>query len=250
MFSEEPSSFFHTKVSATQKGATLCKAGISTSLKSLRGRCKTRFAPYDMNGAKSATTTVTLPDGQKKIFKTSNQMHSEMLAIQWMLNNEHWTVYLGSVIWAHDHSEVSLSEFKTTQPHCGFCTLFLLAAGLPVGTPTYGNYQLASRLAYQLPYELETSPHFIAKVLDKGCYCGFPALKRLLNAFMQCPADQWLLSIHGLAYVDDHTYVALNTKLLVVDWDTLVEMYKREVIYLAWKVIYEQIMLTNKEGSK
>jgi hypothetical protein len=34
---------------------------------------------------------------------------------------------------------------------------------------------------------------------------------------------------------------------MVVDWFGLADMHKREVIYLAWKTIYENIMTTNKE---
>ncbi len=64
---------------------------------------------------------------------------------------------------------------------------------------------------------------------------------------MRVPPDRWILNIFDLAYVDDHTYVRRDDNLLIVDWALLIDMHKREVIYLAWKVIFEQLMLTNKE---
>lgn len=219
---------------------------VAQSLNSLRNDCEVEFKPYNMQGAKSATTKVTLPGPIVREFKTTDQMHSEMRAIEKMIEEGHWSVYLGHVVWASDNSSVKLEQFSTTEPHCGFCTIFLIAAGLPLGKPTRGNHQLAGRLSYQLPYELETSPHFMARVLDGGCYCGFPALKRVLNAFINVPAKEWLLGIGGAAYVNDVSYTKHDKNLLVVDWFDLVEMHKREVIYLAWKVIYEQILLTNK----
>ncbi len=223
-------------------------AHINNSLDCLRGHSGKTFKDYDMKGAKSATTTVTLRDGTKKVFKTIDQMHSEMLAIDWMLTNGYWTLYLGLVLWADDHSKIGPANFRTTQPHCGFCTVFLLAAGLPVGTPTYGNHQLASRLSYQLPTLLFSSPHYIARVLDNGCYCGFPALKRVLNALVNVEAEQWVLSVYGWAYVDDKTYVQPDSGKMIVQWAELLEWKRGEIIYFAWKVIYERIKVTNSEN--
>jgi hypothetical protein len=231
----------------TMQGTCLVAGQVSQSLDWLRGSCGKTFQPYDMKGAKSASTTVTLRNGEKKTCTTTDQMHSEMVAIRWMIQNGHWKIYLGEVVWADDEASITLAQFSTTEPHCGFCTVFLIAAGLPVGTPTYGNYQLASRLSYQLPVELEISPHFIARVLDRGCYCGFSALKRMLNAFINLSPNQWLLSIYDLAFVDDRSYVPRNDSLTIVGWNQLVEMHNREIIYLAWKVIYQQLMQTNKE---
>lgn len=230
----------------TVSGAVLVAPQVSQSLNWHRDSCSIAFQPYNMKGAQSATTTVTLRDGQAKVFRTTDQMHSEMCAIQWMMENGHWGLLAGFMVWISDGSAITHAQFSTTEPHCGFCTIFLLAARLPVGTPTCGNHKLASRLAYQLPYDLETNPHFMARVLDKGCYAGFPALKRVLNAFINVPAKQWVLSIKGLAYVDDVSYIDADCGLMVVDWYELVGMHKREVVYLAWKVIFEQIMLTNK----
>jgi hypothetical protein len=244
---ERRGNLFRTSSSPqTVQGSCLVSAQVSQSLDWLRDHCGKELKAYDMDGAKSATTTVRLPNGETKTCRTTAQMHSEMVAINWMIENGHWTVYLGLVVWA-DGQRITLQQFSTTEPHCGFCTVFLIAAGLPLGVPTYGNYQLASRLAYQLPVELEISPHFIARVLDRGCYCGFPALKRLLNAFINLPPNAWILSIYDWAFADDYSYVQQNNNLTIVGWNQLVEMHKREIIYQAWKLIFQMLMQTNKE---
>lgn len=232
----------------TKNCVTLQSGSIQNSLNFLRSSCTTQFQPYNMEGSQSASTTVVLCDGTKKSFKTNQLMHSEMAAIKWMLEEKHWTVFVGLVVWTHNGEKVTLQQFQTEEPHCGFCTLFLIAAGLPVGKPTRGNFKLASRCAFILPPELEISPHFIARVLDNGKYCGFAALKRVLNAFVKVPAERWVLSIGGLAYVDDNCYVGIpDPQLLVVDWYVLAEQHDRKIIYLVWKVIYEQLVKTNKE---
>lgn len=193
--------------SQTVGGSVRVASQISESLEWHRSNSAVRFKPYDMKGAKSATTIVTLPTGVEKTFRTTDQMHSEMRATEWMLDNGHWRLQEGYMVWASNGAAIKPEEFQTTEPHCGFCMIMLLAAGLPVGKPTRGNHKLASRLAYRLPVELETDPCFIARVLDKGSYCGFPALKRVLNAFVTVPANQWVLSIYNLAYVDDDSYI-------------------------------------------
>jgi hypothetical protein len=248
-FLEGSSNLFRTEPADWLKASCVMGGQISGSLSSLRSSCDTPFQKYDMNGEQGAKTTVRLPGGQLKTLRTTAQMHSEMRAIEWMIDQGHWTVYLGNVVWI-DGSSVTPEQFSTKEPHCGYCSLFLIAAGLPVCTPTCGNHQLASRFSYKLPVALEISPHFIARVLDSGCYCGFPTLKRLLNEFIQVPSEKWLLSIYDLAYVSDHSYVMRDPSLLIVDWSALVEMHKREVIYLAWKVIFKLLMDSNNKGGQ
>lgn len=237
-----------TRSTETMQGAAIMSASIQQSLNGLREDCDTEFKTYNMQGAQSATTIVTMKDTTTRTFTTTNQQHSEMVAIEWMLDNGYWSVYLGVIVWSDDFSSVTAAQFQTSQPHCGFCTIMLLAAQLPLSTPTCGNHKLASRLSYQIPVQLEVSPHFIARVLDRGCYCGFPALKRLLNVFVKAPANEWLLSIYHGACCDDYTYTARDNSKVIIEWEDLVEMSKREVIYLSWKIIFENIMLTNKEG--
>jgi hypothetical protein len=234
-------------------GSSRVAAEVSKSLTSLRDSCGKKFVAYDLTGYRGAKTTVKLPDGITKVFKTTDLQHSEMMAIDWMIENGHWTVFLGTVQW-EDGSPVTPEQFSTDVPHCGFCTIFLIAAMLPISIPTCGNHKHASRLSYQLPHALEVSPHFIARVLDGGCYSGFSALKRVLNAFVKESSDKWLLSIGTLAYVNDLGYIsqesALKSGLKVVDWYALARMHKREVIWCAWKVVYENIKNTNDEGAK
>jgi hypothetical protein len=232
---------------AVTEEKTLVAPQVAQSLHSLRHNCGTKFVAYDMDGAQSAHTVVTLKNHQTRSFSTTDLMHSEMVAINKMIEEKIWTVYLGQVVWADDGASITSQQFTTTEPHCGFCTLFLIAAGLPVTKPTYGNYKLAGRLAYILPIDLEVSPHFMARVLDSGCYCGFPAVKRLLNIFVQLPPERWVLSIGRAAYVNDVSYTTPTEGIAVVEWFNLVNDAKREVIYQIWKVIYEQILQTNKQ---
>jgi hypothetical protein len=240
-------SLFQTSASAAVNiGKTSTTPQVVQSLESLRRSCGSAFAAYNMDGALSAKSTVTLKQGTTRQFTTTDQMHSEMVAIDRMLSEDIWTVYLGHVVWKDDHSPITAQQFTTTEPHCGFCTIFLIAAGLPVTTPTYGNHKLASRLSYMLPVALEVSPHFMAKVLDKGCYCGFPAVKRVLNTFVKLDSKAWILSIGGAAYADEVGYTNPADGLTVLEWFDLVNETKREVIYQMWKIIFEQIMLTNK----
>lgn len=233
-----------TQNATTQKGSVLVASSISGSLTALRSGCGKEIQPYNMDGAQSATTTVKLGQTTKS-FRTQNQMHSEMRAIEWMLAQGYWKIYLGLIVWAETMQLVKPDEFVTTEPHCGFCTIFLIAARLPLGKPTQGNHNLASRLNYQLPVELEINPNFIARVLDSGCYCGFPKLKQLLNAFLKIEKEKWVLCISDSVFVDDYSYIPSPGGRIVVYWSALCEGY-REVVYLAWKVIFEQIQLTNK----
>ncbi|MBV8101756.1 MAG: hypothetical protein JOZ31_21645 [Verrucomicrobia bacterium] len=127
-----------------------------------------------MAGAQSAETTVKLKTGQTLDFRTYQQMHSEMRAIEKMLESGHWILRRGTVVW-RDYSKIEADEFVTEEPHCGFCTFFLNTLNLPLTKPTYGCFQLASRLSYILPPDLETDAEFMARVLAKD---SVPVLRR------------------------------------------------------------------------
>jgi hypothetical protein len=244
---------FETSQNKNKRARTslcLSEPDINGSLTSLRSSCTTSFAPYDMEGAKSATTTVHLRDGTKKVFKTTDQMHSEMCAIDWMISEGHWVVFLGTVIWASDYSKVTSAQFVTTEPHCGFCTVFLIAAGLPLGRPTCGNHQLASRLNYQLPFALMTCPFFMSKVLGAGHYHSFPEIKQILNAFYNEDPDTWLLEIGWGIMFNDKGFAFETGGRAVVKWSDLVNYKNAEILFRVWVVVYEQILKTNKEQNK
>jgi len=218
--------------------ASQCAPHTALSLNELRNGCGVQFEDYDMNGEQSATTTVLLPNTTEKSFRTTNLMHSEMMAINWMIDKGHWVVSGdGRVVWA-DGKAITRDQFKTAQPHCGFCTVFLIAAGLPVTKPTRGNFQVAARLAYQLPVELEVSAALLARMAG-----GFAVLKHLLNGLKGDRA--WVLRVGGQCY-DENGLAQVPFGVTIVDWSTLENEPKRNTIYQLWKVVYWQILETNR----
>ncbi len=218
--------------------ATLSGAHTALTLNELRNGCGAQFEDYDMNGEQGATTTVMLPTMTERKFKTTNLMHSEMVAINWMIDKGHWTVSAnGHVVWA-DGKAITRDQFKTAQPHCGFCTVFLIAAGLPVTKPTRGNFQVAARLAYQLPVELEVSAPLLARMAG-----GYSVLKHLLNGLSS--ETRWVLRVGGQCY-DENGLAQVPFGVTIVDWSTLENEPKRDTIYQLWKVVYWQILETNR----
>lgn len=235
---EDKKNQFNSSGSAVDKNFTLHSSLIKTSISSLCDAYDADTKPYDMKGSKSATTTVTLRDNTQLKFRTKNQMHSEMVAIEYMLEIGEWIVDLGVIVWC-DGTPITAEQFSTTEPHCGFCTFFLSALWLPLTTPTYGRFQLASRLSYQLPIELEINPCFMARILDRGSYCGFHMIKKILNGFVPLKPSNWVLNIKDLALVDDNSYIGESSGRHIISWDDLVNQSKREVLYAIWKLIYD-----------
>lgn|GEM_PF-2890381 len=217
------------------------------SFTSLREPFKKKIVKYDMKGARSARTTVTFPNKTQRKFKTTDLMHSEMVAIEKMLEEGHWKIFLGIITWK-DGSTITAEQFSTSEPHCGFCTLFLAALKLPITTPTYGNYQYASQLRYQLPVDLEINPWFMARILDSGCYCGFHMIKRVLNIYVNVPAKDWVLNIKNLAWVDDNSYTTYNPVKFQIFWDDLVNQHNRLVLWEVWKFIFAKLLENNKSS--
>lgn len=225
-------------------------APLSLSLEAMRETSPAQFSCYNMEGAKSASTTVRLRNGQEKIFVTADQMHSEMCAIQYMLDQGEWFLLAGNLLWCHNGTTITVNEFHTTEPHCGFCTIFLLAAGLPVGRPTYGNHQLAGRHNYQLPRQLMRSPEYLCRVIGNNQYRSYTVIKVLLNAFCNMPPDSWVLEFQTGCYADDtDTYVELNGRTVVLLSDVIASDDAR-LIWLIWVEVYKLIAVSNKEGAK
>ena len=232
--------------STTPDRATLSTqgTGIDNSIDWLRK--DTALVPYKMQGAQSATTTVTLRDTTQRSFSTNDQMHSEMRALQFMLDSGEWSVVAGFVRRAHDDTRVLPAQFTTQEPHCGFCTLFLLAAGLPVGQPTKGNHKLASRHNYQLPRQLMVNPHFLGRVIGKGEYHSYSEIKCLLNAFCQHPADQWVLEYtSGLCADDRSTCNPLPQGKVAIKLADIIATGNAGIVFAVWQYVFERIALAN-----
>ena len=134
---------------------TVHRADVENSIHLLCEKYAGDTEEYQMKGSQSATTRVKLRDGSTREFKTKDLMHSEMVAIDAMITEEHWVLHLGTVVW-NDGKEITPYQFETMEPHCGFCSFFLNALDLPLTTPTYGLFKFASRLSYILPPAIET----------------------------------------------------------------------------------------------
>lgn len=227
---------------------TRMRGDTDTSLAKIRAEVPKSFEVYSMKGKQKATTTVTLKNGTKKKFSTTTNMHSEMTATEWMLANGHWTLFLGMIVWADDWSGVTSAQFATGEPHCGFCTLMLQVLGLPLGTPTRGNYNLAGNFNYPLPAAVRESPYVMARVLDHGSYSGFHRIKRLLDKLISVPSDQWVLSIFGWAYVNENGYVGNPQGYLVLTWADIVRHENGRLLAELWRFVFQSIYATNNNA--
>lgn len=214
----------------------------------IRKHKKAKFHPYNMQGAQKATTKVTLRNGTVKSFSTKDNMHSEMAAIQWMLDNGFWVLYLGNIIWSDNLSPVSSDEFQTTEPHCGFCSVMLAILGLPLSKPTKGNYNMACNFNYPLPKIIKEDPYVLARLLSGNSYCGFNKIKAILNSLVNIEKDKWVLSIQNLAFVNENHYVDPQQGVLTLDWLDVIKQSNGEVLNQIWRLVFECLYKTN-DGS-
>lgn len=136
-------SFRNPATTEVKLNLTVHRADVKNSIHVLCEKYAEDTEQYEMKGSQSATTHVKLRDGETLEFKTKDLMHSEMVAINWMIENGHWTLLCGTVVW-NDGAEITAYQFETREPHCGFCTFFLNALDLPLSTPTYGLSKYAS----------------------------------------------------------------------------------------------------------
>ena len=224
------------------------KTSTQSSMKAIRGNTilkKSRFQPYNMAGAQKATTRVTLRGGTVKSFSTKDNMHSEMVATQWMLNEGHWILSLGTIIWSDNFTAVSSDEFKTTEPHCGFCSIMLAVLGLPLSKPTKGNYNLACNFGYPVPKAIKEDPYVLARLLSGNSYCGFNKIKAILNSLVKIQKDKWVLSIQNLAFVNEDHYIDPGKNVLTLEWREVIKQSNGEVLSQIWKLVFECIYQTN-----
>jgi len=231
----EKHSFRKAETPAVNMNLTVHHAAVERSIWFFCERYDENTKEYNLKGSLSACTTVQLRDGEKRVFKTTDLMHSEMLAIDKMIEERHWHLYCGRVVWI-DGREIEPHQFTTVEPHCGFCTFFLSVLDLPLTNPTYGLSKLASRLSYKLPVELETNVHFLARVLDSGRFVGFEKIKRILNGFVPLKSSEWVLKINSVL-IDDNGYASEKPELHQISFDVLLEG-NREVLYQIWKYIF------------
>jgi hypothetical protein len=214
----------------------------STSISLIQDAISNPITKYSMGGSMAATTTVTQPNGTERSFTTSSaNMHSEMVALKYMLETGGWVLSLGAVQWAHDGSKIAPSQFKTAEPHCGFCTVMLEVLGLPLGKPTKGNYNLACNFNYPLPPAVKEDPYVLARVLGRS-YCAFDRIKSVLNSFVSGESETWVLKIMDGVTVNDHHY-ATPTQELVHTWQKALE---KGQVNQVWEMVFKSIYSCNR----
>ncbi len=192
---------------------TIClgkmKASTVSSIDAIRDEAdEDDFVAYDMKGGMSATTKVKLPNQTVRSFKTKDNMHSEMCALDFMLENNYWVVMYGKVFKGNGQS-IGTDEFVTTEPHCGFCTITLIILGLPLTRPTSGNHKMAVNNVYPIPKKLLKDPQFIIRFINSGSF-EHHKLKQLLNPFVNKKPAEWLLKINDFLLVSDNSAVLIS----------------------------------------
>lgn len=187
------------------------------------------FVEYDLGSAQQAHTHVDW-NGVREEYATTEQMHSEMVAVDEMLDGGHWRLTDdGSVVGVGDE-EITVDDFRTDVPHCGFCTVMLHLLGLPIdqGRATKANYNLAEHLGYRLPEEIEDSPVVLGRLLEGHAPPGhrdecLVGIKERLDSFIWKPKpDHWALQV-GDRYVTETEVRANDGGLEALDWEMVSE---------------------------
>lgn len=167
--------------------------------------------PYVLGGKgvkkQNACTKVKWSGGEKSLTtgKTTAQMHSEMEAVKFMLDNGHWVIINGE-IFTSSYNQVGADEFSTEEMHCGWCTLFLQILNLPLCRPSDGNFNLACNLGYPLPEQIKNSPHVMYKFIfyksDDDILSGrMIRMKLLFDKILKIPSNSWFLQDFNGLYI-------------------------------------------------
>ena len=194
----------------------------------------------------SATTTVVFQNGEKLSFKTTDQMHSEMVALDHCFSVGEYGFQNGSV---YAQYKITEKTYFTTEPHCGFCTVILRSIGMPLGTPTAGNGQMAGNGDYPLPEVLRKNIVFYANLVSGTDDGDLLPLKLLLNSFIK---GTWYLVSGGDTVSDKGLVYDMNDEnqdIPLVTWNEIVQCSQGEVIKALWAYLCKQIYETNKEAA-
>lgn len=157
-----------------------------------------RFGRYEM-GAEEATTRVRPPGGSAESFSTTDNMHSEMVAIDQLLTRGDWRLSDDGRVETAGGRSVAAADFETVEPHCRFCSIFCALLDLPIrdGAATTGNYNHAGNLTYPLPAQVRDDPLVLGRLLTGG---GSPAesltrVREEIDLLINAPSDSWALRI-------------------------------------------------------
>ena len=203
-------------------------------------------------GAKGAMTQVRWPGGTKqlKTGQTCEQMHSEMEAIKFMLDEGHWIILNGEIFTKYG-KPVAATDFETGEMHCGWCSLFLKLLGLPLGRASHGNFNQAVNLLYPLPSQVRSSPHVMYKIIFGGQEDSVKSkrimnLKLVFDSIMSIPCTSWYIKdFSGMCIASDGVSVrfvdpsSLGPEACILTWDHL--FGSKEFLDAIWRQIYTGI---------
>lgn len=141
--------------------------------------------PYDAEGKQKATTTIGWGwEGEEEdydeSFSTETQMHSEMRAIEFGLNEDFLEIQGGKVVYGVG-APVSSRDMRTDIPHCRFCTFFLGLLGIEREKPTTQNFLYAGHLDYPLPEDIKYNESIINKAAE---LFGYADVNDALNSIL------------------------------------------------------------------
>lgn len=191
-----------------------------------------------MAGDQSAQTSVQTANGEIKSFRTKDNMHSEMVAIGEMLKEGQWVLFY-STVQTHG-APIPPQAFRTTQPHCGFCTIMLAVLELPLTEPTHGNYNLAEHSNYPLPPQIQSNNFVFVRLVKKGVY-QHTSLKQLLNVFFT--TNDWVLEVNPQLLIDDSGVVEKKNvgRRAVITYEEIQDHTTnfRSLWSYIWRCLYE-----------
>jgi hypothetical protein len=211
-----------------------------------------QFVPYNAGGAQQAVTTVSWPPAPPVASATTQQQHSEMVALGktlappaiWQLDN------IGQVAAINGNAIDGINYF-TNLPHCGYCTIMLYVLSLPRGLSTKGRYNLAVNLEYTVPDDVFNNFNLLARLVNSNTIgtTGWVVIKNMINPFIQNDSAEWVLEVEG-RFVTDTTVEADPGEATVLAWtdakshrvDVNVNHFgKNSLLTTLWKFIYQGI---------
>lgn len=203
---------------------------------------------YKLN-ARNATTNTRWPGGQKSFATACSQpqMHSEMEAIKYMLANGHWIMINGE-IFTSTGKAVSPQDFTTGDMHCGWCTLFIQVLGLPLSSPSDGNFNQAVNLGYPMPDCIKGSPFVLAKFIS-STQTGWLGLKLLFDKCLTQAAQSWYLkdysgNIIGTAENGLTAHIVPPTEITngmpIISWEQIIGLHA-DLLNEVWRFVFNGI---------
>lgn len=212
------------------------------------------FVPYTTGGAEKARTLVNWPPADPKRYETTQQRHSEMVALTASTAPPAiWHVDQTGHVIANNGHDITGANYVTDLPHCGYCTVMIWVLGLPLGQPTKGRYNQAVNLGYSIPVNVQDNVDVLTRLLNSN-QGGNPALvvlKCAVNAFIATPPSKdWVLSIEGKIVTDTAVLERVPAGKEVLDWADaaahrvavdIKHFGTNSLLVTLWKVVYKAL---------